>query len=141
MKSIHPTGLLLACSLATASGIAAAQPAADTPQASPPASSAARHSVDDSGRGRPVEHDDRIEDSRGPSSSQRSAAGAAALRNVSSRSGAMGVVLDESFMSFTVVKRNADGSISSTCVPGKERAERVMQQSSRLPRGGANETE
>lgn len=133
-------GLCLFASVACAHGTHAAAPAAK------PEAPAARVAIDpETGKVRPVEHDDAPATEETMRALSRSSQIQSTTREIMSRSGARGMMLDESFMSFTVVRRNADGSLSSACVQGQPAALRLLQTAAPMPRdvkaGGAYETE
>jgi len=105
---------------------------------------AARVALDPaSGKQRPVEYDDGI-DAGAASTSRGPAQGQAALRQIYSRTGARGVALDESFMSYTVVRRNPQGGLDSACVQGESAAHSLLEPAPvarSVKSGGAYETE
>jgi hypothetical protein len=117
------------------------EPAPQARQAAP----AARVAIDpDTGRLRPVEHDD------GATTTTLSIAGRSSVhdqgpaRDIYSRNGVRGMTLDESFLSFTVVRRTADGGLDSACVQGESAAAKLLQTapvSRNAKVGGKYETE
>jgi hypothetical protein len=128
---------------ALSSSVVAAQGDPSIAQAAP-AAPAARVAIDpDTGKLRPVEHDDAAE-AAGPAVARSALRTESALRQVYSRTGVRGVTLDESFMTYTVVRRNAQGGLESDCVHGESAAQHLLHAApvSRATKtGGAHETQ
>jgi hypothetical protein len=69
---------------------------------------------------------------RGPSPEEMQAAAAAPatarpshMTQFASRHSGVGIALDESFLQYSVVARNADGSLSEVCVDGADKADAI----------------
>lgn len=68
---------------------------------------------------------------RGPSPEEMQAAAASApapssrMRQFASWHSGVGIALDESFLQYSVVARNADGSLSEVCVEGADKADAI----------------
>ena len=68
---------------------------------------------------------------------------AAPLPMVTGPNGAVGIALDERFMVNSVVRKNADGSLSMECVTGNEQAAKAVAQAqeSKAPAGKEDDHE
>ena len=116
----------------------------DTDSAESAAQAGARVAVDpETKKLRPVEHDEYTSASRA-AASRSPVHNQGAPRVIYSRSGARGMTLDESFMSFTVVRLNADGNLESACTEGEAAALKLLQDKPtfrKVTSGGRYETE
>jgi len=130
---------LAACAVAALSAVVA-------PPASAQALEARRIVIDpDTGRARMPEHDELAAARAKAQSARASARGAApeasvvksalqshpavqlmTARPLNAQLGATGSRVDASRLSFTVVRRNADGSVSTQCVTGEDNASKAL---------------